>query len=96
MSKSALEVFQSAENALRGGKYAEALGGYLQVVRGVPQFWRARFRIADTLLNFKKRSEALELYKALAWQAIKGGQPLSGLVALKMATALDPEEHALY
>jgi CRP-like cAMP-binding protein len=90
MAVTALQVFQEAEGNLRTGKYLEALKGYLQCVRAVPEFWRARFRIADTLLNFKARAAALEIYKALAWHAIKAGHPLQGLVALKMAAALDP------
>ncbi|HET6346944.1 MAG TPA: cyclic nucleotide-binding domain-containing protein, partial [Myxococcota bacterium] len=92
MADSALDVFQAAEALLRAAKYPEALGAYLRVVRGVPAFWRARFRIADTLLNLKAPRPALEIYKALAWQAVKAGQPLQGLVAIKMATALDPSQ----
>ncbi|MBI3180392.1 MAG: cyclic nucleotide-binding domain-containing protein [Deltaproteobacteria bacterium] len=86
----ALETYQQAENELRSGKYAEALEHYLETVRAVPQFWRARFRIADTLLNFKAREQALEIYRSIAWHAIKAGSPLEGLVAIKMAAALDP------
>src|SRR5689334_3830889 len=93
MSDSALDVFATAELLLRGAKYNEALASYLRVVRGVPEHWRARFRVADTLLNLKARAPALAIYKALAWQAIKGGQPMAGLVAIKMAAALDPSEH---
>ena len=84
--------FLQAENDLRAGKYEAALAGYLAVMRGVPTFVRARFRIADTLLNVKARAEALAVYKAVAWHSIKSGQPLSALVAIKMAVALDPKE----
>jgi len=90
MADSAIEVFEGAENQLRSGAYEAALGGYLRVVRGAPNFWRARFRVADTLLNFKAREQALEIYKSLAWHAIKSGYPLLGLTAIKMAVALDP------
>ncbi len=89
----ALSTFKKAEDELRQGRYNEALGSYLQVVRAAPEFLRARFRIADTLLNFKARSEALEIYKAIAWHAIKAGAPLAALVAIKMAALLDPKEH---
>jgi CRP-like cAMP-binding protein len=92
MGDTALKVFQAAEDDLRKGKYPEALGNYLRVVRGAPDFYRARFRIADTLLNLKARPQALEIYKAIAWHAIKAGQPLSALVAVKMATLLDPKQ----
>jgi len=90
MAENALSTFQRAEDLLRGGKYIEALQSYMQCVRAVPEFWRARFRIADTLLNVKAHHGALEIYKALAWHAIKAGFPLQGLVALKMAAAMDP------
>ncbi len=88
----AISTFQQAESDLRAGKYEAALGGYLAVMRGVPGFVRARFRIADTLLNFNARPQALEVYKAVAWHAIKSGQPLAALVAIKMAAALDPKQ----
>ncbi|MBI5507182.1 MAG: cyclic nucleotide-binding domain-containing protein [Deltaproteobacteria bacterium] len=89
MAANALQVFEAAEAALRTGRYPEALQGYLQCVRAVPEFWRARFRVADTLLNFKAHLQALEIYKAVGWHAIKAGQPLQGLVAIKMAAAMD-------
>jgi len=90
MTDNALTVFAAAEEALRTGRYADALKGYLRVVQGVPEFWRARFRVADTVLNLKARAQALDVYKALAWHAIKAGYPLLGLTAVKMALALDP------
>lgn len=91
----AMRIFQVAEEQLRTGKYETALANYLRVIRGAPRFWRARFRIADTMLNFKMRNQALEIYKALAWHALKGGQPLEGLVAIKMASLLDPSQKEL-
>ncbi len=92
MGDTALAVFQKAEDELRQGKYNDALGSYLRVVRGAPDFYRARFRIADTLLNLKARPQALEIYSAIAWHAIKAGHPLAALVAIKMAAALDPKQ----
>lgn len=90
MAESAREVFEAAESQLGAGAYEEALKGYLKLVRGVPSFWRARFRVADALLNLKAPEAALEIYKALAWHAIKAGFPLLGLSAIKMAVVLDP------
>jgi CRP-like cAMP-binding protein len=92
MADSALSVFQQAEDELRARHYEAALAGYLRVLRGVPHFGRARFRIGDVLLSGGARAEALEVYKAVAWHGIKSGQPLSGLVAIKMAAFLDPRE----
>jgi CRP-like cAMP-binding protein len=93
MAALALATLQQAEADLRQGKYEAALGGYLRVMRGAPAYLRARFRIADVLLNLNARPQALEVYKAVAWHGIKSGQPLAALVAIKMAAALDPKEH---
>lgn len=84
------QVFRQAEEELRAGHYDAALTSYMKVLRGVPDFWRARFRIADTLLNFKKHREAYEIYKSIAWYALRGGQPLNALLAIKMAALMDP------
>lgn len=84
------QVFRQAEEELRAGHYDAALVSYMKVLRGVPDFWRARFRIADTLLNFKKHREAYEIYKSIAWHALRGGQPLNALLAIKMAALMDP------
>ncbi|MBN1962021.1 MAG: cyclic nucleotide-binding domain-containing protein [Deltaproteobacteria bacterium] len=92
MADSALTIFRQAEDELREGKYIAALGNYLRVVRGVPHFLRARFRLSDTLLNLKASAASLEIYKSIAWHAIKVGQPLIGLMAIKMASALDPKQ----
>jgi CRP-like cAMP-binding protein len=89
MAENALRTFEEAEDLLRRGEFAEALQRYTQVVRAVPEFWRARFRVADTLLNLEAHSGALEIYKSLAWHAIKAGHPLQGLVATKMASLMD-------
>lgn len=92
MSETCLQCFQRAEEQLRAGKYAEALVSYHRVVTGAPRYWRARFRIADVLLNLKAPRAAFEIYKALAWHALKAGQPLDALIAIKMATAMDPAQ----
>ena len=49
MPRPAAQVFQAAEEALRAGKFVEAAQAYLAVVRGVPTYLRARFRIAADL-----------------------------------------------
>lgn len=89
MSDRAIEVFVQAEDDLRSGKFEPALQGYLRVLRSIPDYWRARFRVADTLLNLNGQLQALEIYKATAWHCIKSGHPLEGLVCVKMAAAMD-------
>ncbi len=84
------ERYRWAGAAFAAGRWEDALAGYLDVVRSAPSFTPARFRIADALLNLGEREGAKLVYKGLAWHHIRGGRPLSGLVATKMVLALDP------
>ncbi len=84
------EVFAQSEQQFKSGQYAEALRGYLAVIEAAPRFTRARYRVADSLLNLGDRDRAKEVYKGLAWHYIKAGHPLLGLVVCKMVLALDP------
>jgi len=85
-----VSVLARAEADLAGGKFEDALRGFLGIVRAVPRFPRARLRVADTLLNLGHKGKAIEVYRALAWHYLRTGQPLLGLVAAKMVIALDP------
>lgn len=84
-------VLESAEAAFEAGRWEEALAGFLSVSRAVPRYAPARFRVADALLNLGHRDRAKAVYRGLAWHHIRGGRPLSGLIATKMVLALDPE-----
>jgi CRP-like cAMP-binding protein len=84
------EVFSAAEADFSAGHYEDSLRGYLTVISAAPRFTRARYRVADTLLNLGDRTRAKEVYKGLAWHYIKAGYPLLGLVVCKMVLALDP------
>lgn len=95
IATNALEAFTIAEDRLRAGQFEEALKHYLMAVKGVPQHWRSRFRVADTLLSLNAAHHSFQIYKALAWHAIKAGHPLWGLVAIKMAAAMDPAQQEL-
>ena len=68
MAENAVEIFNQAETALKNGEYQQALSEYLRVVQTVPHFFRARFRIADTLLNLGVKEKALTLYQGLFLQ----------------------------
>lgn len=84
------EVFEQAESAFASQEWAEALRKYVAVIQAAPRFTRARYRVADTLLNLGDPDKAKEVYKGLAWHYIKAGHPLLGLVVCKMVLALDP------
>ncbi|MCK6550546.1 cyclic nucleotide-binding domain-containing protein [Myxococcota bacterium] len=90
MTVTLAEVLHAAENDFSVGRYEDALRGYYAVIQGAPRYTRARYRVADTLLNLGDRSRAKDVYKGLAWHYIKSGHPLLGLVACKMVLALDP------
>jgi CRP-like cAMP-binding protein len=83
-------VFETAEKAFQEQRWEEALRKYVAVIQAAPRFTRARYRVADTLLNLGDPARAKEVYKGLAWHYIKSGHPLLGLVVCKMVLALDP------
>lgn len=94
MSEGALSTTQMrdrADAAFKRGDWASALADHLALVRAAPSYTPARFRVADCLLNLGHREKAKAVYRGLAWHHIRGGRPLSGLVATKMLIALDPE-----
>ncbi|MBK8013442.1 MAG: cyclic nucleotide-binding domain-containing protein [Deltaproteobacteria bacterium] len=90
MGRSLNAVFLEAETMFHDGRYADALTRYFSVIRGAPRFAKARYRVADALLNLGERTLAKDVYKSLAWHYMKSGQPLLALVAAKMVLALDP------
>ena len=90
MPETSRDLFDTADLAFKRGQWAEALAAFGGVVKAQPAHFRSRFRIADCLLNLGRRELALDVYKAIAWYAIKTGYPLLGLVAVKMILLLDP------
>lgn len=84
------DLYSHAESEFTAGRYEDALRDYLAVIQAAPKFTRARYRVADTLLNLGDKERAKEVYKGLAWHYIKTGYPLLGLVVCKMVLALDP------
>lgn len=90
MAETAITLFDKADLAFKRGQWRPAIAAFAGVVRACPAHFKARFRIADCLLNLGRRDLALEVYKSLAWHAIKSGQPLLGLVAVKMVILLEP------
>lgn len=84
------DVYAQSEQQFKAGQYGDALRGYLAIIEAAPRFTRARYRVADSLLNLGDRERAKDVYKGLAWHYIKAGHPLLGLVVCKMVLALDP------
>lgn len=90
MAETATSLFDLGDLAFKRGQWRSALSAFAGVVEACPDHFRARFRIADALLNLGKRDLALEVYKSIAFHAIKSGFPLLGLVAVKMVLLLEP------
>jgi cAMP-dependent protein kinase regulator len=90
MSDSARDLFAQGDAAFKRGQWRAALQAYAGVVEAVPGNLRARFRIADALLNSGRRDLAVDVYKAIASHALQSGLPLFGLVAAKMVLLLEP------
>ena len=84
------DLYARSEALFQSARYEEALRGYLAIIDAAPRFTRARYRVADSLLNLGDRERAKAVYKGLAWHYIKAGHPLLGLVVCKMVLALDP------
>ena len=51
MTQTLAEVFAVAEKDFTSGRYPEALRGYVAIIDAAPRYTRARYRVADTLLN---------------------------------------------
>ena len=86
----ASRLFERGDEAFKRGQWKTALSAFTGVVAACPGNMKARFRVADALLNIGRRDLALSVYRAISWHAIKAGHPLVGLVAAKMVTLLDP------
>lgn len=83
-------LFATGEAAFKRGAWRPAIAAFAGVVQARPAHLKSRFRIADALLNTGRRDLAVDVYKSIAWHAIKAGYPLRGLVATKMVLLLDP------
>ena len=90
MAETAKSLFAQGDDAFKRGQWRAALQAFAGVVEACPGNLRARFRVADALLNVGRRELAIDVYKAIAWHAIKAGHPLLGLVATKMVALLEP------
>lgn len=97
MADTAKALFEVADLAFHRGQWRVALAAFGGVAEANREHFKSRFRIADCLLNVGRRDLALDVYKSLAFHAIKSGHPLLGLVAVKMVILLEPAfEDILY
>lgn len=90
MAETAKSLFDAGDQAFKRGQWKAALAAFAGVAASTPDHFRTRLRIADCLLNIGRQDEALEVYKSVAWHAIKAGYPLLALIAVKMVLLLEP------
>ena len=79
------EVVQTFEQQ----QWDRALKRCIVILQGTPGCFEARMKVADILLKQGMVSEAMEVYKVIAWHFTKAGFPLLGIVAIKMLTAVE-------
>jgi cAMP-dependent protein kinase regulator len=79
------EVIQAFERE----QWDRALKRCIVILQGAPDCFEARMMVADILLKQGMVSEAMEVYKVIAWHFTKAGFPLLGIVAIKMLTAVE-------
>ncbi|MBI1946454.1 MAG: cyclic nucleotide-binding domain-containing protein [Deltaproteobacteria bacterium] len=91
MSDTAKGLFAKGDAAFKRGQWRAALRAFGGVAVASPSNLRARLRVADSLLNTGRRDLAVEVYKAIASNAVQTGQPLLALVATKMVLLLEPD-----
>lgn len=70
-----------ARNFLRQGNPAQALLTYEHILTTMPLATEIRLRIADVLVEIDAVPTAIEVFRAVAFHAIRSGHPLSALVA---------------
>ncbi len=90
--ETAESLFAKGDASFKRGQWRPAIQAFAGVVKAVPGHLRARFRVADALLNIGRRDLAVDVYKAIAAHATNGGYPLVGLVAAKMVLLLEPAD----
>ncbi|MBW2733508.1 MAG: cyclic nucleotide-binding domain-containing protein [Deltaproteobacteria bacterium] len=80
---------QEAEKLLEQGQALAAVRAYVAVLRHVPRDYRVRIALADALARAGEKSAAAHVYGAAARSCIEGGLPLTAIVAIRAAEALE-------
>jgi CRP-like cAMP-binding protein len=89
MARTLAELWDEVIQAFERGQWDPALKRCIVILQGAPECFEARMKVADILLKQGMVSEAMEVYKVIAWHFTKAGFPLLGIVAIKMLTAVE-------
>lgn len=89
MARTLANLWGEVIQAFDQQQWDRALKRCIVILQGAPGCFEARMKVADILLKQGMVSEAMEVYKVIAWHFTKAGFPLLGIVAIKMLTAVE-------
>lgn len=89
MARTLADLWEEVVKAFEQQQWDRALKRCIVILQGAPDCFEARMKVADVLLKQGMVSEAMEVYKVIAWHFTKAGFPLLGIVAIKMLTAVE-------
>lgn len=89
MARTLADLLDEVIQAFEQEQWDRALKRCIVILQGAPDCFEARMKVADILLKQGMVSEAMEVYKVIAWHFTKAGFPLLGIVAIKMLTAVE-------
>ena len=89
MARTLANLWEEVVQAFDRQQWDRALKRCIVILQGAPECFEARMKVADILLKQGMVSEAMEVYKVIAWHFTKAGFPLLGIVAIKMLTAVE-------
>jgi CRP-like cAMP-binding protein len=89
MARTLANLWEEVVQAFEQQQWDRALKRCIVILQGAPGCFEARMKVADILLKQGMVSEAMEVYKVIAWHFTKAGFPLLGIVAIKMLTAVE-------
>ena len=89
MARTLANLWSEVIQAFEQEQWDRALKRCIVILQGAPDCFETRIKVADILLKQGMVSEAMEVYKVIAWHFTKAGFPLLGIVAIKMLTAVE-------
>ena len=85
------EVKRVAVDLFRRGETLQALRLYDCIVAAHPHDFEARIKVADCLIAANEHKAAFEVYRAVAWYALKSGHPLASVVVARVLESLQED-----
>jgi CRP-like cAMP-binding protein len=89
MARTLANLWDEVLQAFEQGQWDRALKRCIVILQGAPGCFEARMKVADILLKQGMVSQAMDVYRVIAWHFTKAGFPLLGIVAIKMLTAVE-------